>query len=335
MVNWKSYSFFITHNYHWIEHHAIINEKRRIFSLLQGKTKETLGSNREGQQLHCGFRFGSVCFETNKAGRPHTHWYIRFKNARSFKSIQKLFPSANIQKRKGTEQDCINYIRKGGIFEEIGEPARQGCRTDLRNLSEDILGGRITCEEILSTEAHTYHVYGRTLEKIEDTFKRNQKRTVPTKGLWLYGSTGVGKSSRCFNEYPDAYWKSVGGKEFDWWDGYRGERVVVIDEFRGEIAFSFLLRLMDRYPLGVSRRCREPYPFTSTLIVITSRYHPRHVYKDQSAEEMKQLYRRCDIIKLMKDSIKCENGVPIYANRPEDREQIIIDSDKKIFRFND
>jgi len=293
-LSWKSYSFFITVNYHWIQHEWISEfESERVFDALQ----ELRGS---------GPSYSIVGYEVNKEGRPHTHWYIRFKNSRSFKSIQKIFPTANIQKRKGTEQQAINYCKKDGVFEARGKPSRQGERTDLQTLARDIQCGRKTCEEILMSEAHAYHCYGRTLEKIEDTLTRRKKRTIPTRGLWLYGESGVGKSGRAAYEYEGAFWKTVSDKEVGWWDGYRGERAVVIDEFRGEIPFSFMLRLMDRHPLWVPRRSREPFPFTSEVVVVTSRYHPSHVFKDQSNEEMKQLYRRCEVIKLMKDSIVCD-----------------------------
>lgn len=318
MIEKKRRDYFITTNYHWIqdEYQKSI-EAPRILELLFNK----------------GCEYAIYCFEIGKENnRPHSHWYIKFRNARAFKPIQKIFSSSNIKPREKTVKNCIDYIKKDGNFTERGEPPKQGERKDLQALADDILAGRTTCGEILNNEAYTYHSYGRTLEKIEDAYLRSTKRTVATRGLWLYGGTGVGKSSRAFNEHEDAYWKSVASKEVGWWDGYRGERTVVIDEFRGEIPFSFMLRLMDRYPLWVSRRCREPFPFTSEKILVTSRYHPRHVYKDQTNEEMKQLYRRCDIIKLMKDSIKCVAGVPVYATKPiEDRERIEIDGKIKLF----
>jgi len=41
------------------------------------------------------------------------------------------------------------------------------------------------------------------------------------------------------------YYKSSTTK---WWDGYKGQRNVIIDEFDGQIGIVHLLKWMDRYP---------------------------------------------------------------------------------------
>lgn len=46
----------------------------------------------------------------------------------------------------------------------------------------------------------------------------------------------------------DAYRKNPRSK---WWDGYKGQRNVVMDEFRGGIDISYLLGWFDWYPATV------------------------------------------------------------------------------------
>ena len=67
------------------------------------------------------------------------------------------------------------------------------------------------------------------------------------KQVFVYwGATGTGKSKRAWEEATfDAYPKDPNSK---FWDGYRGQESVVIDEFRGAISISHMLRWLDRYP---------------------------------------------------------------------------------------
>lgn len=65
----------------------------------------------------------------------------------------------------------------------------------------------------------------------------------------FWGPTGTGKSRRAWDEAgPDAYPKDPRSK---FWDGYNGHSNVVLDEFRGAIDVSHLLRWFDRYPVLV------------------------------------------------------------------------------------
>jgi len=90
------------------------------------------------------------------------------------------------------------------------------------------------------------------------TLKRIRKDydTAPFRpNIQVYVFTGVsgsGKSHRMFQEAgPDYYIKSSTTK---WWDGYRGESNVIIDEFRGQIAVEHLLKWCDKYPTFVEEK---------------------------------------------------------------------------------
>jgi hypothetical protein len=65
----------------------------------------------------------------------------------------------------------------------------------------------------------------------------------------FWGTTGTGKSYRAWQEATyEAYSKDPRSK---FWCGYAGEANVVIDEFRGGIDISHLLRWLDSYPVTV------------------------------------------------------------------------------------
>lgn len=96
-----------------------------------------------------------------------------------------------------------------------------------------------------------------------------------TEGFWYYGETGVGKSHRAFAEAGDDVYVWV--DDNGWWDGYTGQEVVIINDFRGGIKYNELLQLIDKWPYSVRRRGRPPMPFTSKKIIITSSMSPDQV----------------------------------------------------------
>jgi len=63
---------------------------------------------------------------------------------------------------------------------------------------------------------------------------------------WWVGETGTGKSKTVWELYPNHYAKTLN----KWWDGYRFEDVVVIEEWspKNECTASFLKIWADRYP---------------------------------------------------------------------------------------
>lgn len=108
----------------------------------------------------------------------------------------------------------------------------------------------------------------------------------------FWGLTGTGKSRRAWAEAGNqAYAKDPRTK---FWCGYRGSENVIIDEFRGAIDISHLLRWLDRYPVRVETK-GSSYPLMATTFWITSNLHPRLWYPELDAETWHALERRLTI----------------------------------------
>jgi len=105
----------------------------------------------------------------------------------------------------------------------------------------------------------------------------------------FWGRTGTGKSRRAWNEAgEDAYGKDPRTK---FWCGYTGSKNVIIDEFRGSIDISHLLRWLDRYPVRVELKGGS-YPLMAEKIWITSNIHPQYWYPDLDPATYAALERR-------------------------------------------
>ena len=103
------------------------------------------------------------------------------------------------------------------------------------------------------------------------------------------GPTGLGKSKRAWEEAGlDAYPKDPRTK---FWDGYRGQEHVVMDEFRGSIDISHLLRWFDRYPVLVEIK-GSAVVLKAKKIWITSNIHPKDWFVGLDDLTLKALLRR-------------------------------------------
>lgn len=112
-----------------------------------------------------------------------------------------------------------------------------------------------------------------------------------------WGLTGVGKSHRAWQEAGiDAYPKLPTTK---FWDGYRGHKNVVIDEFRGNIEVSHLLRWFDKYPVIVEVK-GGAVVFKAQQIWITSNLHPREWYPTLDDATRDALMRRLNVVEIIK-----------------------------------
>jgi hypothetical protein len=106
-----------------------------------------------------------------------------------------------------------------------------------------------------------------------------------------YGPTGTGKTRAVMDNLPspDDLWTYSGD---GWFDGYDGHKIVLFDDFSGsEFKISFLLRLLDRYPMQVRIKggfvnwCPEE-------IYITSNLNPDQWYPNAHQEHIDALKRR-------------------------------------------
>lgn len=262
-----------------------------------------------------------VCSTT---GTPHLQIYLHFASPRRWNAINNKCNKKAYWKPKyknSSTQQAIDYCKKGEQSHEEYElyktagpnygknadvtewgtpPTSQGARNDLEALREEINDGT-TVDEIVMNDPMVYHQYGRTLQRLEDLRMRKVFRQHMTEGIWLYGETGTGKSETAFKDFnPDTHyvWRYDNG----WNDGYTQQDVVIIDEFRGQMPMNELLMMIDKHPnYYVRRRGREPLPFVSKKVIITSALHPEEVYHNLAEnDKLNQLLRRIKITKLIK-----------------------------------
>lgn len=118
-------------------------------------------------------------------------------------------------------------------------------------------------------------------------------RAIDRSAIVYWGPTGTGKSHRAWDEAGiSAFIKMPSTK---WWDGYRSQEHVIIDEFRGEISINHMLRWLDKYPCNVEVK-GGTLPLYAKRFWITSNLHPNQWYPDLDQGTVEALLRRLTII---------------------------------------
>lgn len=248
-----------------------------------------------------------LCFGREVApttGTPHLQGYVRFDNPRRPASVAGLLNSLcnladgqsfHIETARGTFDQCRDYCKKDGSFEEYGTAPKQGKRTDLRRICGQIMEGN-SLKEATSEAPEAYVRYWKGLQALRSLHQpdRDFKTTVH----WYWGPTGTGKTRRAYELYPAAYFKDC---RTAWWDGYENQEAVILDDFRPskDLPLPYMLRLLDRYPMQVQYKGGY-VKFNSKIIIITAPLGPRELYEglpfDIPGEDIHQLLRRIDSI---------------------------------------
>lgn len=288
-------------------------------------------------------RYFLAAVEGRKPGKTrHFQGMVQFMDPHTFTQVKKwLGKRAHFQKMQGTAQQAQDYCLKGDkiskedwhkygkdhndygqdleIAHEHGQICLgQGQRSDLKRVCDAIREGTEKVDNIILEDPDMYHQYGRTLHACEDLYMLDQYRTEAPQCYWLYGKTGVGKSHRAWHFDGEFRPKDVYNAVDDrgWFDGYKQQKVFLINEFRGEIKFSELLQIADRWPYSLRRRNRMPIPFTSPVVIITSCKRPEDIYHNvlDDGEHIDQLYRRFTVVEVSNqdagwDEIKALGGV--------------------------
>lgn len=237
-----------------------------------------------------------------------THWqgYVRFCCQKTNTSAQKFFNPRHCEMIWAGETANYKYCKKdGNVAVEIGLPPLQGQRMDLVTVRDRLNNGE-DMDDMITEDPYLFHMYGRTMMKLEDIKFKKNRRTEATQGVWFWGPTMTGKSHRAFEGYydnPSKFYNKP--KDGEWWDDYKQQEIVIINEYRGDIKYDVLLEMLDHWPIEVRRRNRTPIPFTSKKIIITSALSPEECYHNRAAmDSIEQLLRRLTVVHLTKRYIE-------------------------------
>lgn len=252
------------------------------------------------------FRF--LCYQREicpSTGRPHWQGYCELNKQLRLGSVQELLgdPVVNCRIARGNAQENRDYCSKSeskvdGTYVEFGTPARSGKPT--QQVVEMVKEGKSNLEIIDELPSALIHIKKMNEYRFEVyKEKANHWRDVSVFVYW--GETGSGKTRRVYDTYGyEHVFKLSIHDHACWFDGYVDQKVLLIDDFYGQIQFFFLLQLLDGYPMRLPIKGGHAWALFDT-ICITSNSHPNDWYPNVIGERRNALQRRFKKIEEMKN----------------------------------
>jgi hypothetical protein len=227
--------------------------------------------------------------EVGEEGTPHLQGYCIFTKKKRFNAAKaQIGVRAHLEAKRGTPQEAAEYCKKDGDYEEFGTTStNQGRRTDLEELHDRIKDGA-SREDIIDEFPNQYYRYKRSIDEVIKERQPNERQPCYVFVLW--GDTGTGKTRTIWDshEADDIYVHTGSG----WFDGYRGQPIALFDDYGGgEFKLSYLLKLLDRYPMRVPVK-GSFVVWNPAIIYITSNKDPSDWYANAYQEHQNALHRR-------------------------------------------
>jgi Putative viral replication protein/RNA helicase len=208
---------------------------------------------------------------------PHLQGFIVFKKTQRLSgAIKQLFGChVLVRARNSTNQQAADYCKKDGEYTEYGVLNQQGKRNDLLEIAKKLDAGA-SLRDVAVSAPDTYIRNYRGIANYKALIT-NDYTPEGLRGYWFVGAPGSGKSRTARDENPGAYLKA----QNKWWDGYAGEKVVILDDLdKGAIGLGHHLKIWaDRYAFtgeikgGIVKTAYDKF-------IVTSNYFIEDLWKD-------------------------------------------------------
>lgn len=244
--------------------------------------------------------------EIGENGTYHTHIFLCGRSGIRFSTLKRHFDGAHFEMAKGTAQQNMEYVSKTGkwekdkkhetcvpgTFEEHGEMPleRQGRRNDMDDLYSMIKEGMSTydiLEEMPESLVNLDKIEQVRQIVVQEKYKNSWRDLSVT---YIYGDTGTGKTRSIMEKYGYANVYRVTDYQHPF-DSYRGQDVVIFEEFRSSIRLSDMLNYLDGYPLELPCRYANKYACYTKVYLITN-IPLSDQYKDDRYENTEAFIRR-------------------------------------------
>ncbi|AXQ66612.1 MAG: putative viral replication protein [Cressdnaviricota sp.] len=227
-------------------------------------------------------------------GRKHLQGFIQvFKQSRFKAIIQLLGGHVWVKVARGTHEECQNYCMKEGAYQQMGCFVKQGQR--IQGIVENYEAGN-TILDIIENDEEKYLKYHAGIDKIYQhlEIRDNKDKVRKMTNVILWGDSGTGKTTSIEQKHGRENCYVLGNPEGDnkCWNGYDGQKVLILDEYCSWFPLSVMLTMMDGRPWQCRALCKSMYA-KFDHIYITMNDDPRtSLYPNVEGEKRVAFFRR-------------------------------------------
>ncbi len=233
---------------------------------------------------------------TPSTNRKHYQGWVQFNNQKDLNKVKQIFGSKKIHLEacKGNEEQNNKYCKKDHEFVYFGAYKYQGQRTDLEEIKKRLYEND-SLLSIADDYQETFYRYYKGIEKHKQLILQSQtKKFRKIKTIIYWGDTNTGKTRTAVEKNPNAF--KITGSNLKWWDGYEGEKTLIIDEYDNDMNITKLLNILDGYQLRLDIKGSFTYA-RWTKVIITSNIDPDFWHLKAKQQHRDALFRRITKIK--------------------------------------
>lgn len=230
-----------------------------------------------------GAIYWCMCDEVGEQGTPHTHVYVVFKNSVMFDTLHKKFYGVHVEQANGSNKENRDYVRKEGkwlddakhetnlveTFEEWGElpPDRTKGETQAEQIMQLIRDGKSNAEildEIPGAMTKLNYIEQSRQTLLEEKYRDAWRELNVT---YIWGETGSGKTRSVMEKYGYSNVFRVTDYAHPF-DNYKGQDVILFDEFRSSLPLAAMLTYLEGYPIELPcRYANKVACFTKVFLI--------------------------------------------------------------------
>jgi len=269
---------------------------------------------------HC--KYAVFGYEIGRKGTPHLQGYMSLDKKDRMTTIHNKLKKLHIKLalkpgkyKDGTISDHKNkvYCCKDGDYWEHGEVKiiGQGARSDLHLFTDEIMTKKRKVEDIALELPETYVKYHAGLNKLEKIVEKPPK-TRPLECTFIFGDPGTGKSTFAREDaekYGDYYELKAPDDGNIWWCDYKGEKSLIIDEFKGWIKPTSLNSYLDKFTCKLNCKGTHKYAYWDR-VYITSNFEMEEWWSE------KVVWNRLALSRRFKNIYKF-TGPPLDPDNPD------------------
>lgn len=213
----------------------------------------------------------------------------------------------HVEFRRALPSEAAMYCTKESVFvKEIGQLDNTRPTKDA-NITLSEFFEKLKQGEDFNELSYRYPwisaIHGKKIEEWMDRHDKFERKTKPYV-TYVYGPTGTGKTRLAMAHDKKPYTWPYDEKLHS----YQGQKTILFDDFRGEVSYSTMLRLMDRHPNSLSIKGAFQRQNKADHIFITSDRHFREFWPNERDTEKSQFSRRVDRVLELKDEVASVGG---------------------------